>query len=84
MIKKLSKYGNSLFVLIDKPILQLLNIDEKTQLQISTDGSNIIIKPVRKEAQKKPGKISDDPKKQAIYEELVKTYDQALKELAEK
>lgn len=83
MIKKLSKYGNSFVVLIDKPILQLLNIDETTELHISTDGNNIIIEPLR-EDQVKPGKISDDPKKQAMYEELVKTYDKALKKLAKK
>jgi antitoxin MazE len=83
VIKKLSKYGNSLAVLIDKPILELLNINETTQLRISTDGNNIIIEPVRKE-RNAPGIVSDDPKKQAIYEEIVEKYNIALKKLAEK
>ena len=38
MIKKLSKHGNSLALVIDRSILDLLGIDEKTSLEISTDG----------------------------------------------
>ena len=45
MVKKLTKHGNSLAVLLDKPILEMLNINEKTPLKIRTDGINIIIEP---------------------------------------
>ena len=45
MIKKLSKHGNSLALVIDKPILDLLQIDDQTELQISTDGRALIIEP---------------------------------------
>src|SRR5207249_788802 len=38
MIKKLSKHGNSLALVMDRSILDLLHIDEKTSLNISTDG----------------------------------------------
>lgn len=79
MIKKLSKYGNSLAVLIDKPILEILNIDEKTKLKISTDGENIIIKPMRKGKKSKNDSI--DLKK--LYEELIKEHGEAFKKLAE-
>jgi len=45
MIKKLTKHGNSLALIIDKPILELLNIKEDTELEISTDGRSLIIRP---------------------------------------
>lgn len=38
MTKKLSKHGNSLALVIDRSILELLGIDEQTSLEISTDG----------------------------------------------
>lgn len=80
MIKKLSKHGNSLAILIDKPILDLLNINENTQVKIKTDGINIIIEPIKK--QPKSLKISDDTKMQSLYEELIEKYDAVLKKLA--
>jgi antitoxin MazE len=45
MTKTLSKHGNSLALVIDRPILDLLNIDESTLLEISTDGRALIILP---------------------------------------
>ena len=37
MLKKLTKHGNSLALVIDKGVLELLNIDDTTPLEISTD-----------------------------------------------
>lgn len=45
MIKKLTKHGNSLALVIDRPILDLLKIDPETPLEISTDGSQLIVRP---------------------------------------
>ena len=45
MNKRLSVIGNSLGVIIDKPILELLNIDRDTVLEVKTDGESLIIKP---------------------------------------
>ncbi len=39
MLKKLTKHGNSLALVIDRPILDLLKIDTETPLDISTDGN---------------------------------------------
>ncbi|QDU25074.1 hypothetical protein ETAA8_01350 [Anatilimnocola aggregata] len=39
MIKKLSKHGNSLALVIDRSILDLLGIDEQTALEVSTDSA---------------------------------------------
>jgi antitoxin component of MazEF toxin-antitoxin module len=46
MIKKLTKHGNSLALIIDRPILDLLQIDADTPLEVSTDGKNLMISPV--------------------------------------
>ena len=53
MIKKLCKHGNSLALVIDRPILELLGIDEETSLEISTDGESLVIAPVRDEQRRK-------------------------------
>lgn len=47
MIKKLTRHGNSLALVIDKPILELLNITPDTPLQITTDGQTLTISPTR-------------------------------------
>ena len=46
MIKKLVSHSNSAALIIDKPILQLLKVDENTPLELTTDGKNLIISPV--------------------------------------
>ena len=46
MIKRMVQHGNSSALIIDKPIMELLNIDPETPLEIATDGQNIIISPV--------------------------------------
>lgn len=45
--KKLSKHGNSLALVIDRSILELLGIDEQTTLGISTDGRALVIAPTQ-------------------------------------
>jgi antitoxin component of MazEF toxin-antitoxin module len=53
MVKKLSKHGNSLALVIDRSILELLDIDENTSLEISTDGEALVVAPVRDEKRRK-------------------------------
>jgi antitoxin component of MazEF toxin-antitoxin module len=43
MVKKLIQHGNSAALILDKPILDLLNFEMDTPLEISTDGKNLII-----------------------------------------
>lgn len=83
MQKKLSRYGNSLALIIDKPILELLHINEDTMLQISTDGEKITIIP-RKNPNEAPSKykVSDDPKVQKAFEETMSEYAALFKKLA--
>lgn len=53
MIKKIAKHGNSQAIVIDKAILDLLNIDDETPLMVSTDGERLVITPVRDKAKHK-------------------------------
>jgi antitoxin MazE len=48
MVKKLTAIGNSLGLIIEKPILELLDIDKDTLLEVRTDGEALIIRPQRK------------------------------------
>jgi antitoxin component of MazEF toxin-antitoxin module len=75
VVKKLSKHGNSLALVIDRSILDLLNIDENTSLEISTDGESLVVAPVR------------DARRRKRFEKALaasnERYSKALKRLAE-
>ncbi|HNI28767.1 MAG TPA: AbrB/MazE/SpoVT family DNA-binding domain-containing protein [Leptospiraceae bacterium] len=75
MTKKLVQHGNSSALIIDKPILDLLKIDQDTQLEITTDGIQLIIRPVIPKKGSK--KIS------ASLEKVNKKFGKTLKRLAE-
>lgn len=47
MVKTLTAIGNSMGILIERPILELLNITKDTQLEIKTDGEALIIRPIK-------------------------------------
>lgn len=50
LIKKLTKQGNSYSLIIDKALIELLDIDPETPLQLSTnDGESLTITPLRDE-----------------------------------
>ena len=75
MIKRLTRHGNSLALVIDKPVLDLLEIDSDTPLSITTDGTCLILSPVR------------DPERQDRFRSAMaegnKKYAKALKRLAD-
>lgn len=75
MIKRLTKHGNSLALVIDKSILELLQIDDETPLEISTDGESLIVSRAR-----------DQKRVKAFREALESTkqrYGKTLKKLGE-
>ena len=74
MIKKLVRHGNSLALVIDKAILDLLRIDHDTPLELITDGDVIIIKPERNE------EVSDEIR--AVHEEMAARYGKVFDRLA--
>lgn len=47
MSKRLTKTGNSLALVIDRPLLEATRIGPDTPLEVSTDGDVIVISPVR-------------------------------------
>ena len=47
MIKKLTPIGNSLGLIIERPILNLLDIDRDTELKITTNGKTLMIQAVQ-------------------------------------
>ena len=74
MQKMLIKHGNSLALVIDKPILELLQISQDTPLEISTNGDHLLVTPCRDPVRKKRlkqslktinGKFADDLRKLA-------------------
>ena len=52
VVKKLTRHGNSLALVIDRAILDLLKIGTDTPLEISTDGEVLVVAPVRDDAHK--------------------------------
>ena len=74
MVKTLTKHGNSYALVIEKPIMDLLHIQPNTQLEISTDGTSLVVRPVDSARQKKVQKVMD---------KTFDTYHEAFKKLAE-
>ena len=65
MKKTLIKHGNSLALVIDKPILEMLQISADTPLELTSNGDAILVSPVRNKArQRKLGKSLDKINKQ--------------------
>lgn len=75
MIKRLTKHGNSLALVIDKGILDLLEIDDATPLSITTNGKHLLVTPVRD--------LEREKEFRAALEATNKRYGKALKRLAE-
>ena len=78
MIKKLTKHGNSYALVIDRGIMDLLNISEKSALYVTTDGKKLVVSPVDAEKEKeKGGKSFEEAVKLSL-----KRYRNAFKKLA--
>ena len=73
MIKKLTAVGNILGLRIERPILELFNIDKDTPLEIRTDGEGLIIRPVTP---------SKKVRVRAAAGRMLKAHDETLRKLA--
>ena len=60
MNKTLIKHGNSLALVIDKPILEMLQITAETPLELTTNGDAILIRPIRDKRRQRQLKASLD------------------------
>ena len=74
MIKTLTKHGNSLALVIEKPALELIGADADTQFDISTDGQVLILAPVKDPARSSAFR--------AALDKVNARYPKALKKLA--
>ncbi|ALA57332.1 AbrB family transcriptional regulator [Nitrospira moscoviensis] len=45
MIKTLQKHGNSMALVIEKPVMEAIGIKENTPLQITVNGNALVITP---------------------------------------
>ena len=75
MTKTLIKHGNSLALVIDKPILEMLQITPETPLELTTDGDRLLVSPIR--ARKRQEKL------RASLAKINRKYGDDLKRLAE-
>ncbi len=75
MIKHLTKHGNSFALVIDRVVLDLLEIGTDTPLSLTTDGKCLVVTPVR------------DAKRRELFRSALETanrqYRRALKRLAD-
>ncbi len=74
MIKSLTKHGNSMALVIERPILDLLGAGPETKFEITTDGEALILMPVRDAAQQRRFRAS--------MEKIGKQYAESFKELS--
>ncbi len=58
MRKRLTRHGNSLALIIDRPILDLLGIDREGELEITTNGKVLVLTPVRQTDEPDAGRDS--------------------------
>ena len=75
MTKKLIKHGNSLALVIDKPILEMLHISANTPLELTTNGDALMVSPIRDKARRK--------KLLASLDKINRKFSHDLKRLAE-
>ena len=75
MVKRLTKHGNSLALVIDRPILELLKIEPDTPLEVSTDGKRLIVMAAKPSERRKAF--------EAAQETAHKRYGKAFQKLAE-
>jgi len=76
MKKRLVKHGNSRALVIDKALLDVLNLAEDDEVQVSINGDQLIVTPVR-----------EDDERQKRFEQAVERtmeqYDDLFRRLAE-
>ena len=73
MQKSLTAIGNSLGIVIEKPILELLGITRETLLEMKTDGERLIIEPIKSARAKKLSAAS---------KHVMKNHDETFRKLA--
>jgi antitoxin MazE len=58
MRKKLTRTGNSLALVLDRPLLEAVGIGVETTVDVSTNGDVIVVTPVRTRTRKRAKKLA--------------------------
>jgi antitoxin component of MazEF toxin-antitoxin module len=75
MRKRLTRTGNSLALVLDRPVLEATGLDADSLVEVSTNGDVIVVTPVR--AKKRSAKLAE------ALEEINARYAGVFKRLAE-
>lgn len=75
MVKKLIKHGNSIALVIDKPLLEILGADIDTTFELATDGRNLVLSP--------QSSRTDEEDIMESLEKINKSYGNVLRRLGE-
>lgn len=75
MKKKLTRTGNSVAFVLDKPLLEQLGLDENSEVEVSTNGDVLVLTPLRDDVRRH--------KLNKILEELDEEYGGVFRRLAE-
>ena len=75
MVKHLTKHGNSLALVIDRGVLDILDISADPPLSVTTDGKRLIVSPIRD--------LKRQKRFRAALEEGNRKYSKMLKRLAD-
>ena len=75
MIKTLKKHGNSMALVIEKPMMEALGITEETPLQVTVNGNALVVTPAN--AGVGPERMK------TVIKEIRKRYGPMLKRLAD-
>jgi antitoxin component of MazEF toxin-antitoxin module len=75
MIKMLKKHGNSMALVIEKPMMEALGITAETPLQVTVNGNALVVTPAN---------VGVGPERmKAVIKEIRKRYGPMLKRLAD-
>ena len=75
MIKMLKKHGNSMALVIEKPMMEALGITEETPLQVTVNGNALVVTPAN---------VGVGPERmKTVIKQIRKRYGPMLKRLAD-
>lgn len=75
MIKKLTRQGNSAALIIDRTLMNLLDIDQDTELKLTVNGQQLIVEPLtddERSARFKKVMVSTGEKNAELFRRLAK------------
>ena len=75
MVKNLVKHGNSYAIIIERPVLELIQADAETSFEVISDGRSLILTPIRDQ--------ETEQKLDASWSRLHKRFGNAMRKLAE-